>query len=422
MMKLNDYTKSNELFRRALKVVPAGIYGHLGPAEGCAVPTSAFPLFSERAEGTYFWDVDGNRFIDYMCAYGPNILGYNDPDVDAAALAQLKKGNCITCPTELLVDFAELMVDTVDMADWAFFAKNGGDVTQYATMIAKAKTNRKKMVLVKGFYHGVAPWCQHIGYSGVIKEDVMNTFYVDWNEPEQFEQLVKKHPGEIAAFVATPYCHPAMADSSLPAPGYWQKIRKICDENGIVLILDDVRCGFRLNMKGSDYHYGVKADLLCFCKALANGYNVSALCGTDEMRGAAEDIMYTGSYWLSAVPFAAGIATIKKMKELDVPNVVNQKGRKLLDGLVDVAKSNDFDLIVTGEPSMWYMRLGNDYPSTILHQEWVAECVKRGVFFTNHHNHFINYALSDDDIKFTWDVADEAYKTVRKMHPEFKRI
>ncbi len=420
MMKINTYTKSNELFRRALKVVPAGIYGHLGPAEGCAIPTSAFPLFSSRAEGAYFWDVDGNRFIDYMCAYGPNILGYNDPDVDAAALEQMKKGNCVTLASEQLVNFAELMVDTVASADWAFFAKNGGDVTQFATMIAKAKTNRKKMVLVNGFYHGVAPWCQKIGASGIIKEDVINTFYIDWNNAEQFEQLVKDHPGEIACLVSTPYCHPAMGDSSLPAPGYWNKMRKICDENGIVLIFDDVRCGFRLDIAGSDHFYGIKADLICFCKAIANGYNVSALCGTNAMKGAAEDVMYTGSYWLSSVPLAAGIACVKKMKANGTAESINAKGRMLLKGLTDVAKSNGFDLHVTGEPSMWYMRLANDYPSTILHQEWVAECVKRGVFFTSHHNLFINDALTEEDIKFTWDVADEAYKVVRSNHPEFK--
>ncbi|MEG2453720.1 MAG: aminotransferase class III-fold pyridoxal phosphate-dependent enzyme, partial [Clostridia bacterium] len=102
-MKLNyepkpiyNVSKSQELFQRALKSVPAGVYGHIGPSEGCSIPVSSYPLFMDRAQGSYFWDVDGNRFIDYMCAYGPNVLGYNDPDVDAAVLAQLKKGNCVT--------------------------------------------------------------------------------------------------------------------------------------------------------------------------------------------------------------------------------------------------------------------------------------------------------------------------------------
>ena len=121
--KINDYTKSREMFERAEKVIPSGVYGHLGPAEGCFIPVSAFPLFGDRAQGSYFWDVDGNKFIDYMCAYGPNFLGYNDPDVDAAAIEQLKKGNCTTLTSELLIDFAEEMVNTINMADWAFFAR-----------------------------------------------------------------------------------------------------------------------------------------------------------------------------------------------------------------------------------------------------------------------------------------------------------
>ena len=87
-MKINKYDKSREWFARAVKVIPSGVYGHLGPAEGCFIPVDAFPLFAERAEGTYFWDVDGNRFIDYMCAYGPNVLGYGDMDVNNAAFEQ----------------------------------------------------------------------------------------------------------------------------------------------------------------------------------------------------------------------------------------------------------------------------------------------------------------------------------------------
>ncbi|GAB1457803.1 hypothetical protein MASR2M48_31110 [Spirochaetota bacterium] len=99
-MKTYSYPKSRELFERAAKVIPGGVYGHLGPAEGCFQPVQAFPFFASKAQGPYVWDADGNRFIDYMCAYGPNVLGYNDPDVDAAVQAQLKDGNCTTSPQE----------------------------------------------------------------------------------------------------------------------------------------------------------------------------------------------------------------------------------------------------------------------------------------------------------------------------------
>lgn len=409
---INTYDKSKELFQRALKCIPGGVYGHQGPSEGCAIPIDAFPIFSERAKGSYFWDVDGNRFVDYMCAYGPNILGYGDEDVDRAVAEQLKSCNCVTTPSKTLVPFAELLCDTVDMADWVVFAKNGGDVTTYAIMIARQATGRKKILMIKGGYHGVAPWTQKLGYGGIISEDVTNNLYINFNNLEELKKVIEENKGEIACFITTPYSHPTFVDNELPSENWYKEVRRLCDENGIVLIFDDIRCGFRLDVKGSDYHYGVKADLECFCKALANGYNVSALCGIDALKGTATDVYYTGSYWMSAEPFAAGIACINKIKETNAVEDITKKAYKLTDGLVEVAKHNGFDLKVTGERSMWYMRLLDDY-STMIHQEWVAECVKRGVFFVSHHNLFINAALSYEDIDFTLDVADEAYKVVK---------
>jgi len=408
-----SHARSRELFARATKVIPGGVYGHLGPAEGCFMPVGAYPLFSSRAEGAYFWDVDGNRFIDYMCAYGPNILGYGDKDVEAAALAQLKEGNCVTAPSPRMVELAELMVDTVAMADWAFFCKNGGDTTMFALMIARAATGRARAVLTRGGYHGVAPWTQKEGHPGITSADVSNNLYVEFGDYEALERLFAEHHGEIACFMATPYHHPVFEDNRLPPEGYWQKVRALCDREGVVLAIDDVRCGFRLDTGGSDRHYGFEADLECFCKALANGWNVSAVCGKDSLKDAAGSVMYTGSYWLSAAPIAAAIACIGKMRELGAAGLCMEKGRKLTQGLAAAGRRHGFDLRISGEPSMWFMRIAGD-DSWQTHQAWVAECVRRGVFFTNHHNHFINTALTDEDIAFTLEVADEAFAVVAK--------
>ncbi len=413
--KINTYTKSREWFDRATKVVPSGVYGHLGPAEGNFMPVTSFPLMGDRAQGSYFWDVDGNRFIDYMCAYGPNVLGYNDPDVDAAAMEQLKKGNCMTSPSYKMVEFAELLVDTVACADWAFFAKNGNDVTTAAIMTARAATHRKKIVFINGYYHGVSPWTQKIDYPGIIPEDVANNLYIDWNDFDQLQKVFDDNKGEIAAFISTPYMHGNYLDNALPADGYWKKVRELCTANGTVLIVDDVRCGFRLDLAGSDHFYGFEADLICFCKALANGYNVSALCGKDFLKNSVSSLSYTGSYWLSAMPFAAGIACINKMKELDTPKMFRELGLKLTDGLKEVATANGFNMVVSGEPSLFYLRLADD-DSLFIHQDWIQECVKRGIFFAGHHNHFINASLTEEDIKFTLDVADEAFKAIRSKY------
>ncbi len=415
MFKINDYTKSREAFARAEKVIPSGIYGHLGPAEGCFVPVSAFPFFSERAQGSYFWDIDGNRFIDYMCAYGPNILGYNDPDVDAAAAAQRKLGDCTTAPSTKMIEFAELLVDTVATADWAYFAKNGNDVTTMAVMVARAYTHRKKIIFFKGYYHGISPWTQKIDNAGITEEDVCNNIYLDWNDFDAVAETFDKYKGQIAAVIGQPYMHNNFMDNRLPEKDFWQKVRKLCTDNDTVLIIDDVRAGFRLDLKGSDHYFGFEADLICFCKALANGYNVSALCGKNFLKNAASSLSYTGSYWLSAVPFAAGIACITKLREMDAPKLLIEKGTKLKDGLIVAGQKYGYDLHVSGVPSLFYLRLADD-PSLMLHQEWIAECVKRGVYFTNHHNHFINASLTDEDIAETIAVADEAFSVIKDRH------
>jgi len=408
---INSYNKSREEYNRALKVIPSGIYGHQGPAEGCFVPVSAFPFFSERAKGSYFWDVDGNRFIDYMCAYGPNILGYNDEEVDEAAAKQRELGDCITSPSTRMIDFAELLVDTVASADWAFFAKNGGDVTTLAVLSARAFTRRKKIVFFKGYYHGVAPWTQKIDYPGILEEDVINNIYVPWNDYETLARVFEENKDEIAGVISQPYMHGNFVDNMLPAEGFWQKVRNLCTEKGAVLIVDDVRAGFRLDLAGSDHFFGFEADLICFCKALANGYNVSALCGKDFLRNTVSGITYTGSYWLSAVPFAAGLACIEKMKRIELPRLLHEKGTKLKEGLIAAAIKHGYELRVTGMPALFYLRLADD-DSLMLHQRWIAEMVKRGIYLTNHHNHFINYALSDADIQTTIEAADEAFSVL----------
>ena len=413
MHEVYTYPNSQSQFLRAAKVIPSGVYGHLGPAEGCFIPIEAYPLFGERAQGSYVWDIDGHRFIDYMCAYGPNILGYNDPDVDEAARKQREKGDCMTSPSTVMIDFAELLVDTVASADWAFFAKNGNDVTSMAVMTARAYTHRKKIVFFKGYYHGVSPWTQKIDYPGIIEEDVANNIYLPWNDTQALEKAFMENRGEIAAVIGQPYMHGNFEDNQLPVNGFWQKVRKLCNDNNTLLIVDDVRAGFRLDIQGSDHYFGFEADLICFCKALANGYNVSALCGKDFLKNTVSSLSYTGSYWLSAVPFAAGIACIEKMKKLDCPKILLEKGARLRTELMKAAVEAGFDLRVTGVPSLFYLRLADD-DSLMLHQKWIAECVRRGVFFTSHHNHFINASLTDADIAETVEIAKEAFDAVKK--------
>lgn len=419
MSKYPEYSheKSRAWFDRALNVIPSGIYGHLGPSEGLFLPLEKWPLISSKAKGTYFWDMDGNRYLDLMCAYGPNVLGYGDPDVDRAAMEQLMAGNCTTAPSYKMVECAELLTDTVACADWAFFMKNGTDATTFGVLTARAATGRKKTIFLRGYYHGNQPWAMKADYPGILPEEVANNIVVPWFDIPALESAWDQAKGDVAALIAQPYDHGNFYDNRCASKEYWAQVREFCTKHGIVLIIDDVRAGFRLDLQGSDHYYGFQADIICFCKALANGYNMSAACGVESLRAAASSLSYTGSYWMSAEPFAACIACINKMKALDTPTMFRRTGTMLTEGLREAGKAHGFDLVVSGEPALFYLRIAND-DSLMLHQEWVAECVSRGLFITSHHNHFINAAITDEDVALAIDIADDAFSVVAQRHPE----
>lgn len=422
MAEFKEYSheKSRAWFDRALKVIPSGVYGHQGPSEGLFLPMEKWPLISSRAKGAYFWDMDDNRYLDLMCAYGPNVLGYNDPDIDAAAIAQLKVENCVTAPSYKMVECAELLVDTVACADWAYFMKNGTDATTFSVLCARAHTGKKKIFFLEGYYHGNDQWAMKVDYPGILPEDVANNRVIPWFDLNALQQAYDACNGDVAALIAQPYDHGNFADNRVANREYWRQVREFCDKHGMLLIIDDVRAGFRLDLAGSDHYYGFKADIICFCKALANGYNMSAACGGEHLKATASSLSFTGSYWMSAVPFAACIATLNKMKALDTPRLFRENGTKLTEGFKAAAAEHGFELVVSGEPALFYLRIANDN-SLMLHQEWVAECVSRGLFIASHHNHFLNAAIGPGEIELATQIAEDAFAAVAKKHPEMQK-
>ena len=148
-------TRDKALRERADAVIPGGMYGH----QSTAMLPDDYPQFFARGEGAYTWDVDGNRYLDLMCAYGPNLFGYANEGIDNAAIAQMRRGDPLTGPGEAMVELAERMDALVAHADWAMFCKNGTDATSMALVTARAHTKRKTIIRAKGAYHGAAPWC-----------------------------------------------------------------------------------------------------------------------------------------------------------------------------------------------------------------------------------------------------------------------
>lgn len=403
-MKAYVTRRSDDLYGRAKAVIPGGVFGHVG-----AALRASGPKFFSRAAGARFWDVDGNEFIDYMCAYGPMILGYNHAPVEEAAEQQQRRGNAVSLAAPVMVELAELLVEQVAAADWALFGKNGTDSTSLAVMVARAATGRAKIVRVQGGYHGVAPWMR-AGQPGHTAADSADILTVPWNDAGALERLIGEHAGEIAGFISSPYHHPVLTDNVLPAEGYWSKVEGLCRANGIVLIVDDVRAGFRIDLAGSNVAFGFTPDLICFGKAIANGHPLAALVGSDALKDTAKEVFYTGTQFFGGPPMAAAIATIKELEASDAVRRIDGLGRSLCDGLTEAARAHGHELVASGPPAMPYYRLANVPQET--HFAWIDECVKRGAYFLGFHNHFLSAAHTDADIQRTCDIADAAFKAL----------
>ena len=276
--QLNQRTQSLAWYERATKVIPGGVYGHTSPAASLPI---TFPYYIDRAEGAYIWDVDGNRYLDFMCAYGPIILGNQHPEVEAAAQAVRDKGGLFSHPSTVMVELAELMVNRVDFADWCIFAKNGSDVTTWSLQVARQHTGKKKVLVVNGAYHGVDAWINP-SPGGVIEEDRFHVHGFDWNDVDGLRKLVDKHEGEVAALMVNPYHHPAFGPNVAPTAEFIAAVNHICKETGIVLILDDIRAGFRIHSGGSHRVFGFRTRHFLLLQSA--GQWISHICSRGQRK------------------------------------------------------------------------------------------------------------------------------------------
>jgi glutamate-1-semialdehyde 2,1-aminomutase len=402
------YPASLQLFERAVRVTPGGIYGHTSPA--LTLP-GHFPYYARRAAGARYWDADGREFIDYLCAYGPIVLGYGHPEVEAAAEKQRRDGDCFNHPTEAMVLLAEKLVSLVDFAGWAVFGKNGSDMTTWAVQVAREFTGRPKILTVRQGYHGAHAWCTP-GHGGLIPEDRAHIHSFGWNDPGEFRDLVKRHRGRVAAVISSPFHHPSFGDSILPAPGFWADVQETCRREGILFILDDVRAGFRLHLGGSHRYFGCEPDLICFSKALGNGYSISAALGREELKVAASRVFLTGSFWQSAVAMRAALATLEVLERDNGIEHMRRIGETLMTGLGTAARRHGLSVTCSGPPAIPFMSFANE-TDWRRSQRFCAEMALRGVFFHPHHNWFVSTAHTDAELDQTLAAADAAFAVVK---------
>jgi glutamate-1-semialdehyde 2,1-aminomutase len=393
---------------RAAAVIPGGMYGH----QAVGLLPDDYPQFFSRAEGAHIWDADGKRYLDLMCAYGPNLFGYGQPEIDAAYVRQLGLGDTLTGPTEMMVRLAEEMTLLVSHADWAMFCKNGTDATTMALMTARAHTRRKTIVRAKGAYHGAAPWCTPRP-AGTTDTDRAHQIFCDYNDVASLEAAVAEAGDDLAAIFAAPFKHDAFIDQSQPNLAYAKRARELADQTGALLIVDDVRAGLRMARDCSWAVLGIQPDLSTWGKCIANGHPISALLGSEKARKAAASIYVTGSFWFQAAPMAAALETLRLVRTTDYLERLIAMGERLSAGLTERAAAAGFGLRCTG-PGQMPLYLFDDDPDLRKGFFFVSQMLSRGFYLHPWHNMFLCAAMTEADIDGLLNAAEDSLAALKR--------
>jgi glutamate-1-semialdehyde 2,1-aminomutase len=395
--------QSDALYDRAAGLIPA-FTQTLAKGPGQYVKGIA-PKYLERGKGSHVWDADGNEYIDYNMGIGPLSLGYCYPKVDEAIRKQLESGITFSQPHRLEVEVAELIREVVPNAEMVRYSKTGCDVTTAAVRLARAFTARDK-VLCCG-YHGWHDWYISVtDRNRGIPEPVRNLSYTfNYNDIESLVQSIGK---DTACVIMEPVVFEAPRDNFL------QRVKEVCEANGALLIFDEMWTGFRLALGGAQEYFGVKSDLQCFSKAVANGMPISILSGRSEIMSLCDkDVFFFTTFGGEALSLAAAKATIEEIRNKNVPEYLARQGRKLLTGYNQIAI--EYEMAYTRATGMECRSLvsfdasaGDPLEMKSLVQQ---ELIKRGILWSG--MHVISFSHSDEDIAYTLSAYREVLPILR---------
>jgi glutamate-1-semialdehyde aminotransferase len=398
---MRSLTSSQNFLTRAREIIPSATQTFSkGPNQWVR---GVSPYYLQRGDGAWVWDVDGNKYLDYLMALGPIILGYGNEHVDNAVIRQVKDGPIFSQMHPLEVEVADMLVNIIPCADMVRFAKNGSDVNAGAVRAARAYTGRDHIAYCG--YHGWHDWyigttTRNKGVPSVVSQ-LTHTFA--YNDIASLEKLFADHPGAIAAVVMEPI------GVELPKPGFLEGVKHLCEANGTVLVFDEIITGFRLHMGGAQAYFGVSPDLACFGKAMANGYPLAAVVGSRDLMQVFDEIFFSGTFGGDAVALAACKATIEEMTAKDAIAHNWSVGEALCKGLTEIISSNGLNEVVriVGLPARSVMSFPNcDESQMLLRRSFVMqECVKRGLLYFGSNNICLSH--SDAELEFTLGVFAE---------------
>lgn len=423
----NNTSRSQALWQKAEHYMPGGVNS----------PVRAFravggtPRFIARAEGAHVFDVDGNRYIDYVGSWGPMILGHAHPEVIKAVQATAAHGLSFGAPTELEVQLSEAVCRRVPSMEQVRFVSSGTEATMSAIRLARGFTNRNKIIKFAGCYHGHADSLLVQAGSGLLTfgtpsskgvapQVVADTLVADFNDLDSVEKLFKQYGDDIAAILIEPVA--GNMNLILPLPGFLQGLRNLCDQYGALLIFDEVMTGFRVDHGGAQKLFNIKPDLTTLGKIVGGGMPVGAFGGRRDIMAFLSPlgpVYQAGTLSGNPVAMAAGLTTLKLIDSEDFYLQLEQKTKQLMDGITQVAKKADVPIWTTYCGSMFGIffseRPVHNFADVMAcdvekFKQFFQHTLNQGIYFapSAFEAGFMSAAHSDQDIQQTLRCVERA--------------
>jgi len=424
--------KSRQAFKKAQKFIPGGVNS---PARAFSA-VEMEPIFIEKGDGAYLYDIDGNKYLDYVNSWGPMILGYNPPQVIKKLKKQLKKGTSFGAPTEIETEIAQLITDFYPAVDKVRMVNSGTEATMSAIRLARGYTGRNKIIKLEGCYHGhgdsllvdAGSGVATLGIKGspgVTENTAKETIVAPYNDQEAVEKVFAEYGSEIAAIIL----EPVTGNMGVIAPetGYLEFLREITRKNETLLIFDEVMTGFRLARGGAQKLYGLEPDLSTFGKIIGGGMPVGAYAGKKEIMDYVAPIgpVYQAGT-LSGNPMAmqAGLATLKELKNKKIYDQLEAKAEKLEKGFKNNIKDLNFPAYFNRVGSMFTLffteKKVKNYQDVKncnleLFAAYFKEMIEAGIYLppSQFEANFISSALSEENLDKTIAANYQALKKLK---------
>ncbi|MFW5736507.1 MAG: glutamate-1-semialdehyde 2,1-aminomutase [Halanaerobium sp.] len=428
----NKRKKSAKAFKNAQKVIPGGVNS---PARAFSA-VDIDPIFIEKGDGAYLYDVDGNQYLDYVNSWGPMILGYNPSRVIKKLKKQLKNGTSFGAPTEIETEIAELIVDFYPAVDKVRMVNSGTEATMSAVRLARGYTGRNKIIKLEGCYHGhgnsllvdAGSGVATLGIKGspgVTENTAKETIVVPYNDQQAVEKVFAEYASEIAGLIL----EPVTGNMGVIAPeaGYLEFLRKITSKNGALLIFDEVMTGFRLARGGAQEIYGIEPDISTFGKIIGGGMPVGAYAGKEEIMdyiAPAGPVYQAGTLSGNPMAMQAGLATLKELKNKKIYSQLEVKAEKLEKGFKRNIEKLEFPAYFNRVGSMFTLFFTEQKVKNYqdvkecdqkLFAAYFKEMIEAGIYLppSQFEANFISLALSEKDLDKTIEANYQALKKLK---------